>query len=157
MYWLLKTEPSVFSFEDLVKSPNKTTCWEGVRNYQARNFLRDGFQKGDLVFIYHSNVEEPAIMGIATVVRTAYPDPFAVDRKSKYFDERVKPRDKNPWVVVDVQASERFANPVTREQMMAQASLKGMALLKRGNRLSVLPITKDQYQTLCKLGKPTAL
>ncbi|MFM8315524.1 MAG: EVE domain-containing protein, partial [Deltaproteobacteria bacterium] len=131
----MKTEPDVFSFEDLVKSPNRTTHWEGVRNYQARNFMRDTFKIGDQVLVYHSNVDEPAVLGIATVVREGYPDTFALDPKSKYFDEDAKKKGISPWIMVDVKATHRFKTPVTRELLKNEPRAKTMMVLQRGARL----------------------
>lgn len=151
-YWLLKTEPSVFSFQDLQAAPNQTTGWEGVRNYQARNFMRDEFKLGDLVFIYHSAVKEPAIMGTAEVVREAYDDVTALDPKSKYFDDKSQKAGKSRWVQVDVQARKLFPKPVTLQQCREQSSLSDMALLQKGQRLSIQPVTKSQWVKICKLG-----
>jgi predicted RNA-binding protein with PUA-like domain len=154
-YWLMKTEPGVFSFDDLVKA--KTTCWEGVRNYQARNLMRDEFKKGDLALIYHSSVDEPAVMGIAEVAREGYTDLTALDPKSKYFDEKAKAKGESPWVMVDVKARERMTVPVTREMLKAQTSLKNMMVLQKGARLSVQPVTAAEFETIRKLGKPKAV
>ena len=151
-YWLLKTEPSVFSYQDLQAAPNQTTGWDGVRNYQARNFMRDQFKLGDLVFIYHSACKEPAIIGIAEVVREAYDDVTALDRKSKYFDEKSKKDGKSRWVQIDVKAKQVFPEPVTLQQCREQAALKDMALLQKGQRLSIQPVTKGQWTKICKLG-----
>lgn len=152
-YWLMKTEPSVFSFEDLARARGGTTHWEGVRNYQARNLMRDEFQVGDLALIYHSNAEPTAVMGIAEVVRGGYPDEHALDPKSKYFDEKAKAKGESPWVMVDVKARERFAVPVTRDMLKAQAALKDMMVLKKGARLSVQPVTEKEFETIRKMGK----
>jgi predicted RNA-binding protein with PUA-like domain len=150
-YWLMKTEPDVFSFQDLLIAPNRTTNWEGVRNYQARNFLRDQFKLGDLGFIYHSNIEEPAIVGIAEVVKEAYSDGTAVDPKNKYFDE--KALKKNVWVMVDIQAKFLFENPVTRERIRSEKKLQDMWVLRPGSRLSIQPVSEKEYKILCKLEK----
>ncbi len=151
-YWLMKTEPDVFSFENLLKAPGRCTSWEGVRNYQARNFMRDEFKKGDQVLIYHSNTEEPAIMGLAEVARAAYPDPQALNPKSEYFDEKAKSRGEIPWVMVDVKAIRPFATPVTRGRLAAEASLKTMMVLQRGSRLSIQPVTPAEFQKITELG-----
>lgn len=150
-YWLMKTEPGVFSFENLIDLPSKTTSWEGVRNYQARNFMRDLFKLGDHVFIYHSNTDEPAIIGIAKVVKEAYPDGHALDENSKYFDEKAKT--KNGWVMVDVEAIYKFEKPITRERIGKEKKLASMWLLRQGSRLSIQPVTEVEYKTICKLEK----
>ncbi len=153
-YWLMKTEPSVFSFEDLAKSPGRTTAWEGVRNYQARNLMRDEFQRGDRVLIYHSGIEEPAVVGIGEIAREGYPDRTALDPKSHYFDEKAKAKGESPWIMVDVKALERLREPVTREILKAQSALKNMMVLRKGARLSVQPVTAAEYECIRKLGKP---
>ena len=119
--------------------------------------MRDEFKRGDRVLIYHSNTEEPAVMGIAEVVREGYPDQTALDSKSHYFDEKAKAKGESPWVMVDVRALETFAEPVTRETMKNQASLKNMMVLKKGARLSVQPVTEKEFEHIRKLGKPTRL
>jgi len=156
-YWLMKVEPETFSFEDLVKAPKRTTSWEGVRNYQARNFMRDDFKVGDEVLYYHSNVDEPGVMGLAEVVREGYPDPFALDPKSDYYDENAAKKGQNPWVMVDVKATARFREPVTRDRLKATKGLKDMMVLKKGARLSVQPVTPAEFQIVCQLGRPEKL
>jgi predicted RNA-binding protein with PUA-like domain len=156
-YWLMKTEPSVFSFEDLVKAPKKTSSWEGVRNYQARNLMRDEFKKGDKVLIYHSNAEEPGVYGLAEVVREGYPDHLALDPKSRFYDEKTKGKNESPWIMVDVKATQRLAEPVTRDRMREEPRLKNIMVLKKGARLSVQPVTATEYETLLELGKPKKL
>jgi len=152
-YWLMKSEPDVFSFSDLLAAPKKTTFWEGVRNYQARNFMRDLFRKGDGVLFYHSNTEEPGVVGTAVVVREAYPDSHALDPKSDYFDADAKKKGVNPWVMVDVQAEAAFERPVTRELLAKEPKLKEMMVLKKGSRLSVQPVTAEEFETVVRLGK----
>jgi predicted RNA-binding protein with PUA-like domain len=150
-YWLIKTEPTSFSIQDLAKAPKKTTFWEGVRNYQARNFLR-AMKKGDLAVFYHSNAEPPAAVGIAKIVREAYPDPTAWDKKSKYFDTKASP--ENPiWSMVDVQLVEIFKVPIGIDELRGVPSLAGMEILKRGSRLSVTPVTSAEFRTIEKLGR----
>lgn len=156
-YWLMKSEPEVFSFEDLVKAPKKTASWEGVRNYQARNFMRDTFRLGDKVLFYHSNTEEPSVVGLAEVVREGYEDIFAMDSKSRYFDPDAKKRGKNPWVMVDVKATHRLKTPVTRKMLASEPKLKKMMVLQRGARLSVQPVTKDEFEIISHLGTPKKL
>lgn len=155
-YWLMKTEPDVFSFDDLVKNPKRTTSWEGVRNYQARNLMRDDFKLKDRAFIYHSGIDEPCIAGVAEVVREGYPDQTALDPKSKYYDEDAAKKKETPWVMVDVKATHRFKTPVTRDMLKAEKKLQSMMVLKKGARLSVQPVTKDEFEIILKLGKPEA-
>lgn len=151
-YWLMKTEPTTFSYEDLEKSPKKTTSWEGVRNYQARNLMRDQVKKGDAVIVYHSSTGEPSAVGIAEVVREAYPDPNAMDPKHKYFDAKSKARGDNPWVMVDIKAVKKLKRPVTRDQMRGSTALSEAMVLKKGARLSVQPLTANEFKTIVKLG-----
>jgi predicted RNA-binding protein with PUA-like domain len=150
-YWLVKSEPEVFSFDDLWAAPNRTTCWDGVRNYQARNFMRDGMRRGDGVLFYHSSAEPPAVVGTAEVVREAYPDHTALDPADPHFDP--KSRAEAPtWVMVDVRAVARLAHPVTLAELRATPELAGMALLQRGNRLSVQPVRPEEWAVVCALG-----
>ena len=151
-HWLMKTEPSTFGIDDLARKPKKTAMWDGVRNYQARNMLRDDFNKGDLAFIYHSSTEVMGIAGIIQVVRTAYPDPTQFDKKSDHFDagaERANPR----WFVVDVQLKRRFKRVITLDALRAHADdeLDGMLLLKRGNRLSITPVSDAHWEFILSL------
>ena len=149
-YWLLKSEPNTFSIDDLAKSPKKTTCWEGVRNYQARNLMRE-MKKGDEVIFYHSSADPPAAVGTATIVRAAYPDSYQFDPKSKYYDAKADP--ENPrWEMVDVRYGRRFARAVTLPELREQKSLAKMELLRRGNRLSVQPVTAKEWRAILKLG-----
>jgi len=152
-HWLMKTEPDVFSFDALVAAANHTSCWEGVRNYQARNFMRDEFKKGDEVFIYHSSTEVPAVMGIAQVVREAYPDASALDKKSEYFDEKSAKDGVSRWVMVDVRATLRFKKPVTLAAIRATKGLEEMLLLKRGQRLSIQPVADKHWDKIVKMGE----
>lgn len=149
-YWLMKTEPNTFSWQDLLNEPNKTTTWEGVRNYQARNFMRDEMKLGDLVFIYHSVVKPMAIMGIAEVVREAYPDHFAFEPGHKYFDPKSDP-DNPRWVMVDVQAKYAFKNPITLERLKQTPGLEEMMLLKKGSRLSIQPVSEKEWRIITAL------
>jgi len=145
-YWLMKTEPDVFSFDDLLRAPKKTTSWEGVRNYQARNFMRDDFKVGDLVFIYHSNAgDETGIAGIAEVVKGAYGDQAAMNPKSPYFDEKSAKAGASRWVVVDVRAVRKFKTPVTLSQIKSTPGLERMAVVQKGQRLSVQPVTPQEW------------
>lgn len=149
--WLFKSEPSVFSIEDLARAPNRTTSWEGVRNYQARNLLRDEVKKGDAVLFYHSSCAEPGVVGVCVVAREAYPDPHQFDPKSDYYDAKAK-RDAPPWVCVDVKLDRIFARPLTLERIKATPALAGMELLRRGNRLSIQPVSAAEWKAIEQLG-----
>ncbi|WJI23945.1 EVE domain-containing protein [Thermosynechococcus sp. B0] len=151
--WLLKSEPSVFSWQDLQAAPQQTTCWEGVRNYQARNFIRDQMQVGDRVLFYHSNANPPAIMGIAEVVKAAYPDHFAWDADSRYFDPKSTP-DNPRWFMVDIQYRRDFSPPITLPELRQTPGLEGMLLLQKGCRLSVQPVTEQEWQIILGLRSP---
>jgi predicted RNA-binding protein with PUA-like domain len=149
-YWLVKTEPSVFSWDDLQKLPHQTSPWEGVRNYQARNFMRDEMKLGDRVFFYHSVAKPLAIMGIAQVVKEAYPDPFAFDPKSDYYDPKSSP--ENPrWVMVDLQFESAFTPPITLDKLKQTSGLEEMMLLRKGSRLSVQPVTAQEWEIVCNI------
>ena len=150
-YWLMKSEPSVFSYDDLERSPDKTTHWEGVRNYQARNMMRDKMKVGDQVFFYHSSCDEPGVVGIAEVVREGYPDHTAFDKKARYYDEKSDP-DKPRWYMVDVRAVRPLSRTITLAELKDNASKLGdFALLRRGNRLSVMPVTASQWKKVLAL------
>ena len=156
-YWLMKSEPYAFSFEDLKNCPKKTEHWDGIRNYQARNFMRDDMQKGDLVLFYHSNAgSETGVVGLAEIVsKEAYPDHTAWDKKSKYYDEKSTP--ENPrWLMVDVKYKKGFKNPVTLKELKAQKSLADMRVVQRGQRLSIQPVEKKHFDRVCKMGGVTA-
>lgn len=146
----MKTEPSVFGFEDLLKCPHKTTHWEGVRNYQARNFMRDEFKKNDLCLIYHSNTDEPAILGVAKVVKEAYSDDTALEPKNRYYDERAS-KGRNPWVRVDIQALYRLKRPLNREVLRAHPILCKMGVLEKGSRLSIQPVKPVEFETVLEI------
>lgn len=149
-YWLFKSEPDSFSIDALEKAPNKTTCWDGVRNYQARNFLNKGIAVGDEVFFYHSNADPSAIVGIAKIVKAGYPDPSAFNRKSDYFDEKSDP--KNPtWYSVDIKHSKTFKSPISLAQLKANSKLKKMVLLQKGSRLSIQPVTHSEWEEIMQM------
>lgn len=151
-HWLMKTEPTTFSIDDLAGEPDQTTCWEGVRNYQARNLLRDEIREGDRVLFYHSACKEPAVVGTASVTRGGYPDAHAWDRRSPYFDEQSDP--ENPrWYMVDIKLERKFDRPVTLAELRQRAGLQGMVLLQKGSRLSVQPVTKREFETIEKLAR----
>ena len=147
-YWLMKTEPDVFSIDDLARV--RTEPWTGVRNYQARNFMRDGMSKGDGVLFYHSSCEVPGVAGIAEVASAAYPDPTQFERKSAYYDEK-STREEPRWMLVDVAFKRRLKRTITLTELKEQSRLDGFALLQRGNRLSVLPVTKAQWDCILAL------
>lgn len=149
-FWLLKSEPDVFSIEDLAKAKGKTTFWDGVRNYQARNFLRDSLKIGDGVLFYHSNSEPSAIAGIAEVVREGYPDHTAFDPKDVHFDPKSK-KETPTWYMVDIKHVETFKEPVPLERLRQETKLEKMALLQKGSRLSVQPVTKEEWQIVLKI------
>ncbi len=150
-YWLLKSEPSAFSIEDLARAPKRTTCWEGVRNYQARNFLRS-MAVGDSAFFYHSNADPPAIVGIVEVVKAAYPDFYAWQSDSRYFDE--KSSKENPrWVMVDVRLNEVLRTPISLESLRGVKGLEKMELLRRGSRLSVQPVRESEWKIILRLSQ----
>lgn len=148
-YWLFKSEPSSFSLDDLKSRPDATEHWDGVRNFQARNFLRDQVQVGDQVLFYHSNVAEPGVVGIAEVVRSGYPDFTAFDPNSKYFDPKSAP-DKPTWYMVDVRFVRELPRPVTLSELKTIPELGGMALLNR-SRLSIQPVRKDEWDRIMRL------
>jgi len=149
-YWLVKSEPTVFSIDDLYSSPNQTTCWDGVRNYQARNFLRDQMQIGDFVLFYHSNATPPAVVGLAKVVSQSYPDFTAFDENSDYFDPKSK-KESPTWMMVDLQFAEKFNNPLSLESLKNAPGLRNMTLLQKGSRLSVQPVSPQEFELIIQL------
>lgn len=150
-YWLVKSEPAVFSFDDLRAAPKQTTQWDGVRNFAARNFLRDGMKRGDQVFFYHSSTNPQAIVGICQVAREAYPDPTALDRKHPAFD--AKSDANNPsWYAVDLEAVAPLAHPVTLTEIKANKALAEMALVRIG-RLSVTPVRPAEWDAIVTMSK----
>ena len=150
-YWLMKSEPTVFSIEDLAKSSKRATCWDGVRNYQARNFMRE-MAVGDHVLFYHSNADPPTVAGIAEVVRTAYPDDTQFDRTSNHYDPASKKAEPR-WDMVDIRHRKTFANPVTLDRVRQEPRLKGMVLLRKGSRLSVQPVTASEWAVVLEMAK----
>jgi predicted RNA-binding protein with PUA-like domain len=151
-HWLMKTEPSTFGLETLTKAPRRTTGWDGVRNYQVRNMLRDEMHKGDLAFLYHSSCAVPGIVATMTIVKPGYPDPTAFDRKDDHYDPDSDP--KNPrWYMVDVQLRKALARPISLEELRAHANkeLKGMVLLRPGNRLSITPVEAAHWKFILSL------
>jgi predicted RNA-binding protein with PUA-like domain len=150
-YWLVKSEPEVFSFDDLVLAPKRTTMWDGVRNFAARNFLRDGMKLGDQVFYYHSMANPQAIVGICEVVKEGYPDPTAFDKKSYGYDEDSN-KDEPQWFAVDLRAVEQLPRPVTLVEIKAKKELAEMALVRIG-RLSVTPVRDTEWKVIREMAK----
>lgn len=146
--WLMKTEPEVYSIGDLKRDGK--TCWDCIRNYQARNFMRDDMEIGDLVLIHHSNGDPPGIAGVARVCRAAYPDHTQFDPKHEYFDPKSK-RDNPQWMMVDVEFVSQFGNLVTLPELRAVKALANMALLQKGQRLSIMPVTVAEFEAVLKL------
>jgi len=147
---LVKSEPDVFSIDDLAKAKNQTTHWDGVRNYQARNTLRDSMKLGDRVLFYHSNATPPAIVGVARVVKEGYPDHTAFDPKDDHYDPKSK-KDNPTWYMVDIQFEQKFAEPLTLPMLKAEFSLEGMELVRRGSRLSVQPVRPHEFEIVLQL------
>lgn len=151
-HWLMKTEPSTFGIDDLERAPKRTTMWDGVRNYQARNMLRDDFARGDRAFLYHSSREVPGIVALLRVVRAGYPDPTAFERKHRHFDAGSDPAAPR-WYAVDVQLERRLARVITLAELKAHAmgKLAQMVLLQRGSRLSVMPVSSAHFAFILSL------
>lgn len=152
-YWLMKSEPSVFSIDDLQKRPRQTEHWDGVRNYQVRNMIRDQMQVGDRAFFYHSSCDVPGIAGIVELVTRGYPDTTAWNSAHHGYDPTSTPESPR-WYMVDVRFIEKFDHTVTLSELREQAELSDMPLLRKGNRLSIIPVTPLQWQTILKLAKP---
>ena len=149
-YWLMKSEPDTFSIDDLKQRPKSTEHWDGVRNYQARNFMRDEMKKGDLVLFYHSSCKVPGVAGIAKIVKEAYPDHTAFDKNSNYYDP--KSSEENPrWFMVDVKFEKKFKKVLTLKELKTFEELKEMKLLQKGSRLSIMPVTKDEFDFIQSL------
>lgn len=148
--WLMKSEPDVFSIDDLAR--DRRTSWEGVRNYQARNFMRDEMKVGDLVLYYHSNAEPSGIAGIARVSREAYPDPTQFDRKSEYYDEGSKTDDPR-WLMVDVEFVEKLPEVISLDRLKSDPELEGMLVIRKGQRLSVQPVEKKHFARVLQVGR----
>lgn len=150
-YWLMKSEPTSFSIDDLMKAPSQTTCWDGVRNYQARNFMRD-MAVGDQILFYHSNADPPAVMGIAEIVTTTYADPTQFDKKDSHYDPKSKisqPR----WDMVDIRYVRKFSRPLSLDQLRKEPTLKRMVLLQKGSRLSVQPVSPLEWKHILSLAR----
>jgi predicted RNA-binding protein with PUA-like domain len=149
-YWLVKTEPESYSIDDLAAEPKKTTFWSGVRNYQARNFMRDSMRRGDQVLFYHSNADPPAVVGVAEVVREGYPDHTSWDEHDHHFDPKSTPA--NPrWFMVDLKFVRKFKRPLSLAELRTVPALKNMELLRTGSRLSVQPVSANEFAAILKL------
>lgn len=151
-YWLMKTEPDVFGLSHLKRKKNQTEPWDGVRNYQARNLLRDDLKKGDGVLFYHSRVQPPEVVATCKVVRGGYPDPTQFDKKEKYYDPKAD-KDDPRWYCVDIQLDKEFASPVTLPEMKEAPGLEEMMVTRKGARLSVQPVSADEWKIVTKLGR----
>jgi len=149
-YWLLKSEASCFSIDDLARAPKQTTCWDGVRNYQARNYMRDSMKLGDLVFFYHSNSEPSAIAGIAKIVKESYPDHTAFDPQDMHYDAKSDAK-KPTWMMVDIEHVETFKKPLPLELLRKIPGLADMVLLQKGSRLSVQPVAAKEWNLIVKM------
>ena len=150
-YWLFKSEPSEFCWDDLKKSKNQRTCWDGVRNYQARNFLRDEIKKGDGVLFYQSSTEPLAIVGYCEVVKDGYPDHTQFDSNNDHFDSKAI-KDSPTWFMVDIKLVQEFNKPVALDSIKSNLKLKSMKLIQRGQRLSIMPVSKDEWDEILKMG-----
>lgn len=151
-YWLFKSEPDVFSIDDLKARPQHTEPWDGVRNYQARNFMRDEMRVGDLGLFYHSNCKDVGVVGVVEIVKEAHPDTTAFDKASPYYDAKSSP-DNPRWMMVAVRWKETFNRTVLLAELKREAKLKNMRLIQRGNRLSVMPVAQDEFRHICKMGE----
>lgn len=151
-YWLLKSDAESFSIDDLWTLPDRTTHWDGVRNFQARNFMRDEMKKGDLAFFYHSGGDEPGIAGIVEIVREGYPDHTALDPKDTHYDPKTKDG-KSAWSMVDIRGVERFSRPVKLSEMRTRPELEGMPLLQKGSRLSVQKVGAADWNAVLEMAK----
>ena len=149
-YWLMKSDPDTFGLQHLRRSPKQTTCWDGVRNYQARNLLRDEIRKGDGVLFYHSQVQPPAVVARARVVRAGYPDPTQFDPDSRYFDPKSS-KEEPRWILVDVEFVRKLKKPITLAEIKAHPGLDDMILTRRGNRLSIMPVGKEHWDLILSL------
>ncbi|MDH3901464.1 MAG: EVE domain-containing protein [Gammaproteobacteria bacterium] len=149
-YWLMKSEPDVYGINDLKNAAGKTDTWDGVRNYQVRNMMRDNMKKGDLAFFYHSNCKNPGIAGIMKINRAGYPDYTAFDPKEKYFDSKSDP-DNPRWYMVDVRFVRKLKRVITLTELKEQPELADLPLVRRGNRLSVMPVSKQQWDYILSL------
>jgi predicted RNA-binding protein with PUA-like domain len=143
-FWLFKSEPNVFSIDKLIELPQSTSTWEGIRNYQARNYLRDEVSIGDEVFFYHSRIDPIGIVGTMEVIKKGYPDHFSFDKKSEYYDEKSK-KENPTWFMVDVKFKNKFKNVITLSELKKQPILSKMIVLQKGSRLSIQPVTEIEF------------
>lgn len=148
VYWIFKSEPDEFSIDDLKEV--KVEPWSGVRNYQVRNFMRDQMKVGDQLLFYHSSCPVPGVVGVATVASKAYPDPTAFDKKSDYYDEKSSP-EKPRWLLVDVKFKKKFSRTITLGELREHPELAELLILRKGNRLSITPLEKDEFDFICSL------
>lgn len=153
-YWLMKSEPEAFSIDDLARAPKQTTSWDGVRNYQARNFMRS-MKVGDEVLFYHSNADPPAVVGIARLVRTSYPDPTQFDPRDTHYDPDSNPQEPR-WEMVDIRLTRRFTVPLSLDRLRQEPQLKQMELLRKGSRLSVQPVRLKEWEAILRLDRQEA-
>lgn len=151
-YWLLKSEPTSYNIDHLQQEKNKTTGWDGVRNYQARNFMRDAMKKGDLAFFYHSNCKEPGIAGIVEVVGEAHPDLTALDPEDHHYDPK-STRENPRWVMVDVKFKQKFKHVISLQALRENPRLKDLLILRKGNRLSITPVTKKDWEAVIAMAE----
>ena len=154
-FWLMKSDPDTYGLPELKKEKNRTTCWDGVRNYQARNFMRDEMQVGDGVLFYHSRQDPPSVVATCTVVRTSYPDRTQFEKKSNYFDAKATkaaPR----WFMVDIQLDREFQSPVSLTRIKELPGLEEMLVARKGSRLSIQPVTPKEWKIVVKAGRPKA-
>ena len=149
-YWLMKSEPDVYSIDNLAKDGRE--MWDSIRNYQARNMMRDDMRIGEEIFFYHSSCKEPGIVGIMKVASEPYPDPVQFDKKSRYFDEKSS-KDNPRWILVDVEFVRKLSRNITLTEIKAEKSLEDMILTRRGNRLSIMPVEKKHWNKILSLGK----
>lgn len=149
-HWLIKSEPNAFSFDDLMNQPDRTAMWDGIRNYQARNLMRDEMKVGDAVLFYHSQVGEPGVVGLAEVASESYPDPSQFDPKSRYYDEKAT-QEEPRWFLVDIKGVRPLERKVTLAEIREEAALDAMSLVQRGNRLSVQAVTPAEYRHILKM------
>ncbi|MFT5527089.1 MAG: putative RNA-binding protein with PUA-like domain [Pirellulaceae bacterium] len=149
-YWLMKTEPTCYSIDDLAQAPKKTTCWDGVRNYQARNMMRDEMKKGHEVLLYHSNANPPAVVGVVKIVKESYPDHTAWDTNDKHYDPKSS-IDSPRWFMVDVKLVKKFKKPIALDELRGEKPLAEMELLRKGSRLSVQAVRAKEFQHILKL------
>lgn len=155
-YWLLKTNPGCYSIDDLARGKNKTTYWDGVRNYQARNYIRDEMKQGDRILLHHSSANPPGVVGICSIVRDAYPDFTAFDPNEQHFDPESK-QDDPRWFMIDVKLEQKFKSLIALDVLKKVKALDGMVLLTKGSRLSVQPVTKKQFETIIKIAAAQSL